>query len=192
MGAVHADVLADFNFIIQYRPGKLGGKPDILSRRLDYVLQEGDTHREQQKTTLITAPAGSPREREDTTEWVDKEVEYLPVLDEINCSGFTAIKRGEAIRFLQNVYAEQWLRARAKETGEPQLAPIPESEVEEIEWAAANNRNSDLYKYIRVQFRKLAVRLPADPNLPFFALPQWQSFRSESSTCQRPIRLYKK
>ena len=31
----------------------MGGKPDILSRRLDYVLQEGDTHREQQETTLI-------------------------------------------------------------------------------------------------------------------------------------------
>jgi len=43
--------LANFNFKIVYRPGSRGGRPDALSRRLQYRLEEGATHREE--TILI-------------------------------------------------------------------------------------------------------------------------------------------
>jgi len=42
-----AQWLANFNFKIVYRPGTIGGKPDALSRRPEYRLEEGATHREQ-------------------------------------------------------------------------------------------------------------------------------------------------
>jgi len=42
-----AQWLANFNFEIVYHPGSRGGKPDALSRRLEYRLEEGPTHREQ-------------------------------------------------------------------------------------------------------------------------------------------------
>jgi len=42
-----AQWLANFNFKIIYRPGSRGGKPDALSRRPEYRLEEGATHREQ-------------------------------------------------------------------------------------------------------------------------------------------------
>jgi len=42
-----AQWLANFNFTIVYRPGSRGGKPDALSRRPEYHLEEGATHREQ-------------------------------------------------------------------------------------------------------------------------------------------------
>ena len=40
--------LYDFNFVIVYRPGVKGDKPDALSRRPEYRPEEGATHREQQ------------------------------------------------------------------------------------------------------------------------------------------------
>ena len=40
--------LCDFNFVIVYRPGVKGGKPDALSRRPEYGPEEGARHREQQ------------------------------------------------------------------------------------------------------------------------------------------------
>ena len=43
-----AQKLCDFNFIIVYRPGIKGGKPDALSRQPEYRPEEGATHREQQ------------------------------------------------------------------------------------------------------------------------------------------------
>ena len=43
-----AQKLCDFNFIIVYRLGIKGGKPDALSRRPEYRPEEGATHREQQ------------------------------------------------------------------------------------------------------------------------------------------------
>jgi len=46
-----AQWLGNFNFKIVYRPGSRGGKPDALSRRPEYRLAEGATHREQ--TILI-------------------------------------------------------------------------------------------------------------------------------------------
>jgi len=42
-----AQWLANFNFIIVYRPGSRGRKPDALSRRPEYHLEEGATPREQ-------------------------------------------------------------------------------------------------------------------------------------------------
>lgn len=45
--------LSDFDFKIIYRPGPLGGKPDLLSRRFDYSLKEGDEHIQQQTKALI-------------------------------------------------------------------------------------------------------------------------------------------
>ena len=45
--------LVDFDYAIQYRPGQLGGKPNLLSRRINYELKEGDEHMEQQCKSLI-------------------------------------------------------------------------------------------------------------------------------------------
>ena len=42
-----AQQLANYNLKIIYRPGKRGGKPDALSRRLEYRPEEGATHCEQ-------------------------------------------------------------------------------------------------------------------------------------------------
>jgi len=42
-----AQGLANFNFKIVYCPGSRGGRPDALSRRPEYRLEEGATHREQ-------------------------------------------------------------------------------------------------------------------------------------------------
>jgi len=42
-----AQWLANFNFKIVYRPGSRGGKPDALSRRPEYGLEEGAMYREQ-------------------------------------------------------------------------------------------------------------------------------------------------
>ena len=42
-----AHQLANYNFQIVYKPGKLGGKPDALSRRPESRPEEGATHREQ-------------------------------------------------------------------------------------------------------------------------------------------------
>ena len=39
--------LSNFNFKILYCPGSRGGKPDPLSRRPEYRLEEGATHGEQ-------------------------------------------------------------------------------------------------------------------------------------------------
>ena len=49
-----AQFLSDFDYYIMYRPGPLGGKPDILSRRTDYAIKEGDTRLSQQKKALIS------------------------------------------------------------------------------------------------------------------------------------------
>ena len=38
--------LADFNFVITFRPGKLGTKPDALSRRSEYKFKKGDSFEE--------------------------------------------------------------------------------------------------------------------------------------------------
>jgi len=40
-------LLASFNFKIIYRPGSRSGKPDALSRRLEYRPEEGAEHTEQ-------------------------------------------------------------------------------------------------------------------------------------------------
>jgi len=42
-----AQLLASFNFKIIYRPGSRSGKPDALSRRLEYHPEEGAEHTEQ-------------------------------------------------------------------------------------------------------------------------------------------------
>jgi len=42
-----AQLLASFNFKITYRPGSRSGKPDALSRRLEYRPEEGAEHTEQ-------------------------------------------------------------------------------------------------------------------------------------------------
>src|SRR6266481_430695 len=39
-----AEVLSQFDFIINYRPGTSGGKPDALSRRPEYAEGEGEVH----------------------------------------------------------------------------------------------------------------------------------------------------
>jgi dUTP pyrophosphatase len=39
-----AETLSQFDFIIKYRPGVAGGKPDALSRRSEYAKGEGEVH----------------------------------------------------------------------------------------------------------------------------------------------------
>ena len=46
-----AEKLAQYDFQIHYRPGKSGGKPDALSRRLEYA--EGE---EEEKPKPILSP----------------------------------------------------------------------------------------------------------------------------------------
>ena len=38
-----SEYLSQFNFIIRFRPGKLGIKPDALTRRWDVYPKEGDS-----------------------------------------------------------------------------------------------------------------------------------------------------
>jgi len=45
--------LSRFNFRIQYRPGKLGGKPDALTRRSGDLPKEGDRRLQHQDQTLL-------------------------------------------------------------------------------------------------------------------------------------------
>jgi hypothetical protein len=48
-----ATYLADFNYIINYRAGKDGVKPDALSRRPDYVIMDGEDRDQLQNQILI-------------------------------------------------------------------------------------------------------------------------------------------
>src|SRR6201996_6108097 len=38
-----SELLSAFNFVVQFRPGRLGGKPDALTRRWDVYPKEGDS-----------------------------------------------------------------------------------------------------------------------------------------------------
>ena len=38
-----SELLSQFNLVIRFRPGKLGAKPDALTRRWDVYLKEGDS-----------------------------------------------------------------------------------------------------------------------------------------------------
>ena len=42
-----SDFFLRFNFVIQYQPGKLGAKLDVLTRRLGDFLKKGDGHLQQ-------------------------------------------------------------------------------------------------------------------------------------------------
>jgi len=42
----YAQELTNYNFKIVYSPGSRGGKPDALSRRLEYLAKEGARHSE--------------------------------------------------------------------------------------------------------------------------------------------------
>jgi hypothetical protein len=55
--------LCHFNMVIQFQPGKLGGKPDALTRRWDVYPKEGDTAFSQinpQNFRLISLPTSYP------------------------------------------------------------------------------------------------------------------------------------
>jgi len=52
-----SEVLSGFDFKIEYRPGKAGGKPDALTRRKADMPQEGDERLTQKERTLL------PREK---------------------------------------------------------------------------------------------------------------------------------
>jgi transposase InsO family protein len=45
--------LSRFDFVIQYRPGKLGGKPDALTRRSGDLPKEGDRRLQHQNQTML-------------------------------------------------------------------------------------------------------------------------------------------
>jgi hypothetical protein len=52
-----AELMADYNFLIRYRPGTKGGKPDSLTRRPDYHPGKGGStqfvHNKENFTTLL-------------------------------------------------------------------------------------------------------------------------------------------
>lgn len=48
-----AELISGYNFVIVYRPGSQGGKPDALTRRPDYRPEEGDALRMQQQRALL-------------------------------------------------------------------------------------------------------------------------------------------
>ncbi len=47
------ELLAGYDFVIVYRPGSHGGKPDALTRRPDYRSEEGDALRLQQQRAVL-------------------------------------------------------------------------------------------------------------------------------------------
>ena len=48
-----SEFLSRFNFVIQYRPGKLGAKPDALTRRSGDLPKEGDGRLQQMVQTVL-------------------------------------------------------------------------------------------------------------------------------------------
>lgn len=48
-----SEFLSRFNFVIQYRPGRLGGKPDALTRRSGDLPKEGDERLQQQQQVVL-------------------------------------------------------------------------------------------------------------------------------------------
>ncbi|KAI0995439.1 Transposon Tf2-9 polyprotein [Podosphaera aphanis] len=48
-----AEYLSRFNFVIKYRPGKQGGKPDALTRRSEDLPKEGDDRKLHQSQTVL-------------------------------------------------------------------------------------------------------------------------------------------
>ena len=48
-----SEFLSRFNFVIQYRPGKLGAKPDALTRRSGDLPKEGDGRLQQMVQTVF-------------------------------------------------------------------------------------------------------------------------------------------
>ena len=50
-----SEYLSRFNFIIQFRPGKLGGKPNALTRRSGDLPKEGDERIKQMQQTVLKA-----------------------------------------------------------------------------------------------------------------------------------------
>ena len=55
-----AEFLSQFDFVINYRPGKQGQKPDSLTRRSCDLPQRGDERLEFQKQTILKAQNLSP------------------------------------------------------------------------------------------------------------------------------------
>ena len=51
--ACWSEYLSRFNFIIQFRPGKLGAKPDALTRKSGDLPKEGDEHIKQMQQTVL-------------------------------------------------------------------------------------------------------------------------------------------
>ena len=48
-----SEFLLRFNFIIQYQPGKLGAKPNALTRRLENLYKEEDGRLQQMVQTVL-------------------------------------------------------------------------------------------------------------------------------------------
>lgn len=54
--ARRSEFLSRFNFTITYRPGRLGNKPDALTRRSEDHLKEGKDERFQQQYQIVKKP----------------------------------------------------------------------------------------------------------------------------------------
>ncbi|KAI0994621.1 hypothetical protein K3495_g13560 [Podosphaera aphanis] len=59
-----AEYLSRFNFVIKYRPGKQGGKPDALTRRSEDLPKEGDDRKLHQTTHAVVNSGISKNELE--------------------------------------------------------------------------------------------------------------------------------
>jgi hypothetical protein len=56
-----SEYLCHFNMVIRFRPGKLGGKPDALTRRWDVYPKEGDKAYSQLNCYIRAQPSGCLR-----------------------------------------------------------------------------------------------------------------------------------
>jgi len=67
--------LANYDFVIKYRPGKLAGKPDILSREPGYAPWEGDMKHRQNHGRILLPKDVFEALQTNTTETINLEID---------------------------------------------------------------------------------------------------------------------
>jgi hypothetical protein len=73
--ATWGEQLANYDFVITYQPGKLAGKPDILSRELGDLPWEGEAkHRQNQGRMLLAEDAFRISAAQEITLQIDLEL----------------------------------------------------------------------------------------------------------------------
>ena len=67
--------LANYDFVIKYRPGKLTGKPDILSRESEDSPWEGDVKHRQNHSRILLPEEAFKALQANTTETTNLEID---------------------------------------------------------------------------------------------------------------------